>query len=57
MVGNFITSVLFAIASWVFFHRRIPYEEQTLLRLFPDEYPSYIERTSIGIPFLKSVKS
>mmetsp|Transcript_4292 Transcript_4292/g.6284 ORF Transcript_4292/g.6284 Transcript_4292/m.6284 type:complete len:269 (+) Transcript_4292:65-871(+) len=56
MMGNFITSILFAGASWVFFHRRIPYEEQTLLRLFPDEYPQYMEKTSIGIPFIKAAK-
>lgn len=55
ILGNCISTILFAGASWYFFHRRIPFEEQTLLRLFPDEYPSYMQRTRIGIPFIKSI--
>jgi protein-S-isoprenylcysteine O-methyltransferase len=53
LLGNFVTSFLFAAASWHFFSRRIPFEEQTLLKLFPKEYPSYMERTKVGIPFIK----
>lgn len=55
MLGNILNSLLFAVASWYFFHRRIPYEEQLLLKLFPTEYPSYISETIIGIPFIKSL--
>mmetsp|Transcript_16245 Transcript_16245/g.19837 ORF Transcript_16245/g.19837 Transcript_16245/m.19837 type:complete len:275 (+) Transcript_16245:96-920(+) len=52
MLGNFLSSLLFAAASWVFFHRRIPFEEKTLLKMFPEDYPRYIKHTFIGIPFL-----
>jgi len=55
VLGNFISAILFAIASWMFFHRRIPFEEQTLLKLFPEEYPDYRNKTFIGIPFIKTV--
>jgi protein-S-isoprenylcysteine O-methyltransferase Ste14 len=46
--------VLFAIAAWMFFKRRIPYEEEGLLQLFPEEYPDYVKSTYVGIPFLKT---
>lgn len=55
VLGNFISTILFTIASWMFFHRRIPFEEQTLLKLFPEEYPDYKSKTIIGIPFVKMV--
>jgi protein-S-isoprenylcysteine O-methyltransferase len=47
-----ISTIMFAIASWIFFHRRIPYEEATLLKMFPEEYPKYRIKTYIGIPFI-----
>lgn len=28
------------------------YEEATLLRFYPTQYPSYVGRTYIGIPFV-----
>jgi len=56
LLGNFMSTILFAIASWMFFHRRIPFEEQTLLKLFPQEYTNYKSNTIIGIPFIKTVK-
>jgi protein-S-isoprenylcysteine O-methyltransferase len=55
MLGNILSPLAFALASWYFFHRRIPYEEKTLLQLFPNEYPAYMKRTRIGIPFIQSV--
>lgn len=35
---------------------RVRYEEATLLRFYPNEYPAYRERTSIGIPFIDTTK-
>lgn len=55
--GNIISSILFAVASWMFFQERIPYEEKTLMEHFPHKYPSYIKQSYIGIPFIASVKS
>ncbi|KAL7561206.1 hypothetical protein ACA910_004132 [Epithemia clementina (nom. ined.)] len=54
VLGNAIHTVLFAFTSWNFFHRRIPYEEESLCQLFPNEYPSYVAGTWMGIPFIKS---
>jgi len=54
LLGNIICTVLFAIAAWMFFKRRIPYEEEALLQLFPEEYPDYVKSTYVGIPFLKT---
>ncbi len=54
LLGNFISSILFCGASWMFFNRRIPFEEQTLLKMFPDEYSNYYKTTIIGIPFVKT---
>jgi len=55
MLGNILTGITFAIASWLFFNRRIPYEEQTLTRLFPKEYPPYMKQSYIGIPAIQSI--
>jgi protein-S-isoprenylcysteine O-methyltransferase len=52
LLGNLLHAVLFAVASWNFFRRRIAYEEESLCRFFPEEYPEYVSRTYIGIPFL-----
>ncbi len=54
LLGNIVCTVLFAIAAWMFFKRRIPYEEEALLQLFPEEYPDYVKSTYMGIPFLKT---
>lgn len=53
VLGNPIHALLYAIVSWSFFRRRIAYEEESLVQLFPDEYPAYRRRTWMGIPFLK----
>ena len=52
LLGNYLHAVLFAAASWLFFRKRIPFEEESLCRLFPDQYPGYVSRTRLGIPFL-----
>ena len=54
LLGNLLHAAAFAYVSWQFFARRIPYEEESLCRHFPDEYPAYVARTWIGIPLLKS---
>ena len=56
MLGNCISSILFSGASYMFFNTRIPFEEKTLLKLFPDQYPEYLNTTIIGIPFIKKTK-
>ena len=56
LLGNVVCTVLFAIAACMFFQRRIPYEEEALLQLFPEEYPDYVKRTYVGIPFLKTTR-
>jgi protein-S-isoprenylcysteine O-methyltransferase len=54
-LGNYVTTGLFALASCMFFRRRIPYEEESLMHLFPEEYPAYAKRTWVGIPFVPSI--
>jgi len=57
LLGNALHTVLFAIAAWMFFRRRIPFEEEALVQLFPEEYPAYVKQTWIGIPFLSTAPS
>jgi protein-S-isoprenylcysteine O-methyltransferase len=52
VLGNFLHAILFAVVSWSFFNRRIPFEEESLCKLFPDEYPAYVSRSWTGIPFI-----
>lgn len=52
LLGNALHAILFAVVSWSFFRKRIPYEEESLCKLFPVDYPNYVRRTWIGIPFL-----
>lgn len=54
VLGNILNAVAFAVLSWGFFNRRIPYEEETLCQLFPNEYPAYVARTWMGLPFIRS---
>lgn len=54
LLGNPICAVCYTLASWYFFKRRIPYEEGTLLKYFPDEYPRYVASTWSGLPFIWS---
>lgn len=54
LLGNSFCIIAYALASWNFFKNRIPVEEEYLAtRIFPNEYPEYIKRTYIGIPFIK----
>jgi len=54
LLGNPLHTVLYAAASWRFFHIRIPYEEETLEQFFKATYPAYVARTYSGIPFIYS---
>ena len=45
----------YAYAAWDFFRHRVPYEEATLVRFYPETYPAYMQRTHIGIPFVKGI--
>lgn len=55
ILGNLLHIGLFTFASWRFFSRRIPYEEESLCLHFPNEYPQYVARTWMGIPFIQSI--
>jgi len=55
LLGNYLSPLAFCAASWMFFNRRIPFEEQTLINLFPKEYPKYMRKSWIGIPFITSL--
>lgn len=44
--------MLYGLAAWTFFSKRIVYEESTLRALFPGDYEDYMSRTYIGIPFI-----
>jgi protein-S-isoprenylcysteine O-methyltransferase len=52
MLGNYAHAIMFAGASWRFFQTRIEYEEESLCGFFPGEYPEYVARSYMGIPFL-----
>lgn len=52
LLANPICSVVYTIASWMFFKGRIPYEEELLEEFFPQQYAAYKKRTISGIPFV-----
>lgn len=54
VLGNFWCFAAYFYVSWKFFHERIPYEEELLLRFYGDEYRQYVARSYIGIPFVFS---
>jgi protein-S-isoprenylcysteine O-methyltransferase len=54
LLNNPISSILFSYASWMFFRRRIPYEERSLMHHFPNEYAAYSRKARIMIPFIPS---
>jgi protein-S-isoprenylcysteine O-methyltransferase len=54
LLGNIIHLILYTGAAWIFFQRRIHYEEESLCQFFPATYPEYASHTYMGIPFLKS---
>jgi len=51
-LNNWCSAALFALASLIFFRRRIPYEEKSLMEHFPEEYVAYARTTWVGIPFI-----
>lgn len=52
VLGNPICSVVYALAAWYFFRRRIPHEEEALEAMYPEVYAAYRRRTGIYIPFV-----
>jgi len=52
VLGNPLSGLLYSFAAYKFFSRRIAYEEDLLVGMFPDEYEDYMNRTYIGIPFV-----
>lgn len=56
LLNNPLCIIAYAIASWYFFYKRIPYEESLLLSFFP-EYRNYREKTYIFIPFIPQTEN
>jgi len=56
LLCNPICSILYCLTGWIFFRHRIPFEEETLQRQYPNQYPSYMDHTIIGLPFIYSTK-
>ncbi|GBG30518.1 Protein-S-isoprenylcysteine O-methyltransferase [Hondaea fermentalgiana] len=54
LMCNPICAAGYAYAAWMFFNTRIPFEEDRLIKFFPDEYPAYRRKTPIGIPFIEA---
>lgn len=56
ILANPVCFVAHTAVTWVFFRRRIPYEESTMLdrEYFGDTYEAYRRRTIIGIPFIST---
>lgn len=52
VLANPICFFGYAWASWSFFRDRIPFEENTLAAFYPDQYPDYVKRTWVAIPFI-----
>jgi protein-S-isoprenylcysteine O-methyltransferase len=55
VLNNWFSATFFAFASFMFFRRRIPYEEESLMEHFPEEYETYASTTWIGIPFIPNI--
>ncbi|XP_050070723.1 protein-S-isoprenylcysteine O-methyltransferase [Anopheles maculipalpis] len=55
-LANPVCFVIYAIASWKFFHDRILMEEITLLNFFGEEYIQYQERVPSGLPFIRGFR-
>uniref|UniRef100_A0A182M2Y9 Protein-S-isoprenylcysteine O-methyltransferase n=1 Tax=Anopheles culicifacies TaxID=139723 RepID=A0A182M2Y9_9DIPT len=55
-LANPICFVIYAIASWKFFHDRILMEEITLLNFFGEEYIEYQERVPSGLPYIRGFR-
>jgi len=53
LLGNPISTGLWAFASWKFFSERIQGEERALIKIFGQDYVNYRSRTPVGIPFIQ----
>jgi len=53
LLCNPVCALAYAWVSWKFFASRIEYEEGTLRRFYPQQYPEYCRRTVVGIPFIR----
>lgn len=53
MLCNPVCVVAFALVTWRFFSRRIPYEEYFLRQFFGSQYIEYARRVPSGIPFVR----
>lgn len=51
---NPLCIIAYAIVSWKFFDGRIPFEENTLVKFYGNEYREYARKTPIGIPFIST---
>ncbi|KAF2675549.1 ICMT-domain-containing protein [Microthyrium microscopicum] len=54
LLGNVISTPLFALILWRFFFRRIPGEEKALIEMFGDQYIQFRAEKTIGIPLMGS---
>ena len=54
LLANPICLILYARASWMFFHKRIEYEEMILRskEFFGTKYDEYRKKTIVGIPYI-----
>jgi protein-S-isoprenylcysteine O-methyltransferase len=52
LLVNPLCCCLFVAVVWVFFSRRIPVEEQQLVRFFGEAYTAYQQRVPCGMPFI-----
>lgn len=51
ILGNFLSTILFAFTLQKFFRERISVEEAILLKKYPEEYAEFKINTWSGIPF------
>jgi len=52
MLINPVCTVMYAVASWMFFKQRVAEEEITLLNFFGEKYVNYQRRVGTGLPFI-----
>ncbi|KAB1206442.1 Protein-S-isoprenylcysteine O-methyltransferase B [Morella rubra] len=52
MLCNPISTFAFVIVVWIFFAKRIPYEEYFLRQFFGSQYAEYAQRVPSGVPFV-----
>jgi protein-S-isoprenylcysteine O-methyltransferase len=50
LLRNMLCGTVFPLIAWVFFRRRVSYEDEQLSRFFSDEYRAYRRKTFSGIP-------